>query len=94
MERGGIVSWGIVPAEYKIFITETTDSIYQMYMAIRTQLCSRITEKLFDSQSLITPSCGIRFADRAGALAIMQTTAEISRRIRRKRDCMSNPSDL
>ena len=86
MERGGIVSWGIVPAEYKIFITETTDSIYQRYMAIRTQLCSRIPEDLFDSQSLITPSCGIRFADRDGALAIMQTTAEISRRIRRKRD--------
>jgi hypothetical protein len=41
-------------------------------------------EHLFDAQSLITPSCGIRFADREGAAAIMQTAAGISRRIREK----------
>jgi hypothetical protein len=39
-------------------------------------------ENLFDAQSLITPSCGIRFADREGSLAIMGAAAEISRRIR------------
>jgi hypothetical protein len=82
MERGGIVAWGIVPAEYKIFATETVDSLYEKYLAIRTQLCQRMPEKLFDAQSLITPSCGIRFADRDGSLAIMGAAAEISRRIR------------
>jgi hypothetical protein len=41
-------------------------------------------EKLFDAQSLITPSCGIRFADRAGSLAIMGAAAEISHRIRKQ----------
>lgn len=82
MERGGIVAWGIVPAEYKVFATETTDSLYERYLAIRTQLCQRMPEKLFDAQSLITPSCGIRFADRDGSLAIMGAAAEISRRIR------------
>ena len=82
MERGGIVAWGIVPAEYKIFSTETPDWLYERYLAIRTRLCTRMPEHLFDAQSLITPSCGIRFADRKGAVAIMQTAAEISRRIR------------
>jgi hypothetical protein len=82
MERGGIVAWGIVPAEYKIFSTETPDRLYERYLAIRTRLCTRMPEHLFDAQSLITPSCGIRFADRKGAVAIMQTAAEISRRIR------------
>jgi hypothetical protein len=43
-------------------------------------------EHLFDAQSLITPSCGIRFADRNGALAIMKTAAEISRRISHQED--------
>ena len=84
MERGGVVAWGVVPAEYRIFATETTDLLYERYLTIRTQLCSHMPEHLFDAQSLITPSCGIRFADRKGAVAIMQTAAEISRRIREK----------
>jgi hypothetical protein len=83
MEKGGVVAWGIVPAEYKIFATETPDQLYERYLAIRTQLCACMPERLFDSQSLITPSCGIRFADRRGAGEIMQTAAEISRRIRK-----------
>ena len=84
MERGGVVAWGIVPAEYKIFATENPDSLYQKYLAIRTRLCACMPEHLFDAQSLITPSCGIRFADREGSLAIMGAAAEISRRIRDK----------
>jgi hypothetical protein len=84
LEAGGVIAWGIVPAEYKLFAAETTDSLYQRYLAIRSQLCSRMPESLFDSQSLITPSCGIRFADSGGANAIMASAAEISRRIREK----------
>jgi hypothetical protein len=84
MEEGGIVAWGIVPAEYKTFSTETPQSLYERYLAIRNKLCSCMPEDLFDAQSLITPSCGIRFADREGAVAIMQTAAEISRRIRKE----------
>jgi len=84
MEQGGVVAWGIVPAEYKIFAAENLDTLYQKYLAIRTRLCSCMTEHLFDAQSLITPSCGIRFADRNGSHAIMKTAAEISRRIRDK----------
>jgi hypothetical protein len=86
MERGGIVAWGIVPAETKLFVTETTDSLYDQYLKIRTQLCTRMPEKLFDAQSLITPSCGIRFANREGSLAIMGAAGEISRRVRKTVD--------
>jgi len=82
MERGGVIAWGIVPAEYKIFSTETVDSLYEKYLAIRRHMTARISKELFDAQSLITPSCGIRFADRNGSLAIMGAAAEISRRIR------------
>lgn len=84
LERGGVVAWGIVPSEYKLFANETTDSLYERYLAVRAQLCRHMPERLFDAQSLITPSCGIRFSDQDGALAIMQTAAEISRRIREK----------
>jgi len=82
MERGGVVAWGIVPAEHKIFATETVDSLYEKYCAIRTQMSARMDRELFDAQSLITPSCGIRFADRQGSRDIMGAAAEISRRIR------------
>jgi len=58
MERGGVVAWGIVPAEYKIFATETVDSLYAKYREIRTQLTKQVPAELFDAQSLITPSCG------------------------------------
>ena len=84
MEQGGVVAWGIVPAEYTVFAEETTDRLYERYLGIRAQLCTCMPEHLFDSQSLITPSCGIRFADRGGAVEIMQTAAEISRRIRKQ----------
>ena len=84
MERGGVVAWGIVPADYRIFSTETVDSLYERYLTVRSQLTARMPEDLFDAQSLITPSCGIRFADRNGSLAIMRAAAEISRRIRVK----------
>ncbi len=86
LERGGVIAWGIVPAEYKLFAAETVDSLYARYRAIRTQLTKRIPEDLFDAQSLITPSCGIRFADRNGAGEIQSAAAEISRRIRAEAD--------
>lgn len=82
LERGGVVAWGIVPADYRLFEKETVDSLHERYLAIRKELINRISPKLFDRQSLITPSCGIRFADRNGAGAIMRTAAEISHRIR------------
>ena len=40
MEHGGVVAWGIVPAEYKIFVSETPETLYQKYLSIRTRLCS------------------------------------------------------
>ncbi len=82
IERGGVVAWGIVPADYRIFEEETVDTLYERYLGIRAQLTALMPEDLFDAQSLITPSCGIRFADRDGSRAIMGAAAEISRRIR------------
>ncbi|WAC04006.1 MAG: hypothetical protein OS112_05890 [Methanoregula sp.] len=85
MERGGVIAWGIVPADFRLFSNETVDSLYARYLTIRAELCTRIPVSLFDRQSIVTPSCGIRFADRSGALAIMQAAGEISSRIKRGR---------
>ena len=82
LERGGVIAWGIVPADYRIFREETTENLYQRYLTIRNHISSYVPKALFDRQSLITPSCGIRFADRDGACAIMQAAADISAKIR------------
>ena len=82
LERGGVVAWGIVPADNRIFSQETPESLYERYMGIRKEVTSYIPEKLFDAQSLVTPSCGIRFATEAESYNIMDTAAMISARVR------------
>jgi hypothetical protein len=82
LEKGGVVAWGIVPADNRVFSQETPESLYERYMSIRREVTSYIPEKLFDAQSLITPSCGIRFATEEESCKIMETAAMISARVR------------
>jgi len=82
MESGGVVAWGIVPADERIFAGETREGLLQRYREIRQQLTEYISHHLVDSRSLITPTCGIRFADEAGAREIMEAAAWISAHIR------------
>jgi hypothetical protein len=82
LENGGIVAWGIVPADYRVFSKETPESLYERYMSLRRDISSYIPEKLFDAQSLITPNCGIRFANERESVEIMNTAAMISTRVR------------
>jgi hypothetical protein len=82
LEKGGVVAWGIVPADNRLFSQETPESLYERYMGIRKEVTAYIPEKLFDAQSIITPSCGIRFATEPESIKIMETAAMISARIR------------
>jgi hypothetical protein len=82
IERGGVVAWGIVPADHQIFLQESIDSLFDRYSSIREQVTAYIAEDLFDDHALITPNCGIRFADEQGASDIMDAAAELSRRVR------------
>lgn len=82
LEQGGVIAWGIVPAEYQVFEKETSESLWKRYMSIRDDVASFTSYELFDSQAVITPSCGLKLADVTGARTIMKTVAEISRRVR------------
>ncbi len=73
---------GIVPADHQIFLQESIDSLFDRYMSIRDQVTTFIAGDMFDDHALITPNCGIRFADEQGASDIMNTAAELSRRVR------------
>lgn len=82
LEAGGIIAWGIVPAELDKFNLETTESLWDRYLSIRNELDPIVGKELFDSQAIITPSCGLRLADISGAIRIMEAVAEISNRAR------------
>jgi hypothetical protein len=82
MERGGVIAWGIVPADGRIFVGESIGTLYDRYRDIRDKVTEYVSPRLFDSRSLITPSCGIHFSDENGADAIMQAAAAISCRVR------------
>ena len=82
METGGVVAWGVVPADYAVFAAETSDSLFARFREIRARATETIDPDLFDRQSLITPTCGIRNAGEQEAAAIMEATALLSRRLR------------
>lgn len=82
MESGGVVAWGLIPSEYEIFAKESLDSLLERFMQIKKQVCMVVDSDVFYQQSMIMPTCGIRFADEMGALKIMRMTDELSRRVR------------
>jgi hypothetical protein len=82
LKAGGIIAWGIVPAELDKFNLETTEALWQRYLSIRNELEPVVGFELFDAQAIITPSCGLRLADVPGAVRIMESVAEISKRAR------------
>ena len=60
MEGGGVVPGVSFLQNTKSLLTETTDTLYQKYLAIRRQALFPYAE-LFDAQSLITPSLRYTF---------------------------------
>lgn len=83
LEKGGIIAWGVVPAELDKFNLESTETLWRRYLSIRKELEPVVGYDLFDAQSIITPSCGLRLADVPGAIRIMETVAEISHHARK-----------
>jgi len=82
LESGGIIAWGVVPAELDKFNLESVETLWQRYLSIRKELEPVVGNDLFDAQAIITPSCGLRLADVPGAVRIMETVAEISHHAR------------
>jgi hypothetical protein len=80
LERGGVIAWGIVPAQAAVFAGETLDSLYDRYQAIRTAVTAVMDPELFDARSLVTPTCGIQGADVTTAVRIMETAKAIAAR--------------
>jgi hypothetical protein len=81
IESGGVVAWGIVPSDPKVFGRETVESLTNRYLEIRKTVTEHVDRETFDRASLITPSCGIQLGTEGEAVAIMEAAAAISERV-------------
>ncbi len=79
LERGGIVAWGVVPADARLFAEETAASLVARMAAIGEAMAEYVEPALLVRQSLITPSCGIKFANDEEAGRIQMVTAAVAR---------------
>ncbi len=79
LERGGIVAWGVVPADARLFAEETEASLVTRMAAIRSVMAEYVAPSLLVRQSLITPSCGIKFANEEEAGRIQRTASAVAR---------------
>lgn len=81
LESGGVIAWGIVPSDPKVFGRETIESLTNRYLGIRKTVTEHVDREIFDRASLVTPSCGIQLGTEGEAIAIMEAAAVISERV-------------
>ncbi len=80
LDRGGIIAYGLVPANNKIE-DETTDSLFKkLKNEFEFLINSGLPEDKVLSQFILTPSCGLGSLKEELAENILQTTFEISKR--------------
>ncbi|WP_298666574.1 hypothetical protein [uncultured Methanofollis sp.] len=82
LEWGGVVAWGMVPADRPAPDAGELSHIHERFAAIRQTVADLVGDETFIDRSLVTPTCGIRTADEAGAGAVMEAAAAVARRAR------------
>jgi hypothetical protein len=82
LEKGGVIAWGIVPVDDAIFRKESIGSLALRIQDIRSHLSDYIDTEVIDTQSLITPTCGIQMGEERMAEEILATTAVLATQCR------------
>ncbi|MBI2955580.1 MAG: methionine synthase [Chloroflexi bacterium] len=83
LNRGGVLAWGIVPAEEQLLAGEDTRSLVERLMA-RLQLLRNkgIPDEYLAAQSLVTPSCGLGSLSVPAAEKALDLVAQVSKEAR------------
>ena len=79
LERGGVVAWGMVPADTRLFSEESIDSLVARMAAIREAMTAYIDPALLVRQSLVTPTAGSSLRTRRRPDRIQQAAASVAR---------------
>ncbi|MCL5024962.1 MAG: methionine synthase [Chloroflexi bacterium] len=85
LARGGIIAWGIVPAEERGIQSETVDGLVARLEAAMQMLVEKgIRKESILPNSLVTPSCGLGSVSPALSLRALELTAGVSEAMRRR----------
>ncbi len=86
LKRGGIIAWGIVPADdEKALMNETVESLVaRLHEAMDLLVRKGISFDDLIHSSLITPSCGLRTVSEGAAERAFELTAAISETMRER----------
>jgi methionine synthase II (cobalamin-independent) len=86
LKRGGIIAWGIVPADdEKALVNETVDSLVaRLHEAMNLLVRKGISFDDLIHSSLITPSCGLRTISEKAAERAFELTVRVSETMREK----------
>jgi methionine synthase II (cobalamin-independent) len=86
LERGGVIAWGIVPADNEAaLMTETVDSLVaRLHEAMNLLVRKGISFDDLIASSLITPSCGLRTLSEEAAERAFELTVGVSETMRER----------
>jgi len=86
LKRGGIIAWGIVPADdEKALMNETVESLAaRLHEAMNLLVRKGVTFDDLIHSSLITPSCGLRTLSEKAAERAFELTAGVSETMRER----------
>jgi hypothetical protein len=82
LERGGIISWGIVPASPLVESENTNSLVGRLHEALDLFVKKGISLDRLLVAGLITPSCGTGSLDPATADRVLELTARVSAEMR------------
>jgi methionine synthase II (cobalamin-independent) len=84
LQRGGIIAWGIVPADDRV-MDESVDSLVERFhTAIETLVDQGVNQDDLLSAALIMPSCGLGSLPVATAERVLTLTGDVSDALRER----------
>lgn len=85
LERGGVLSWGMIPNTEEVFKNETVASLVKNAERLFKSLTDKgVDEELILKNSIITPQCGLSGLEEDKAAVVMDLLAGVSKELRAK----------
>jgi methionine synthase II (cobalamin-independent) len=85
LDKGGTISWGIVPNNEESLMKESLASIKDRLEEAMAPLTRKgISFRRLVEHAMVTPSCGLAFLSQEGAREALEMLAKLSKNIRQK----------
>ena len=85
LDKGGAISWGIVPSNEESLARESLGSIKDRLEEAMAPLTRKgISFRQLLEHAMVTPSCGLAFLSQEGACEALSMLAQLSKNIRQK----------